>query len=263
MSSPSSSFIGSHPAGWLFPDKRPLWDTSRPDLLYADCNWGPTTTDASVREEPTMATTTKTATTKTAAKKENAVNIPTIEKNNLANRIALHNDLFALVNAANVEPTDDVENCCPGKDIDNLTDDPVEQAFLPYVCAFFGWEPKLCTESQAKANGGTLKDGAQGWPALWATKTTKTGKNAGKSSTWCQFVYPMSAFDWKSGAPAYDEEKALRDAVEKAKKELERAEKALDKYLHPEKYGRQTKAQLEDENAKLRELLAKAGIKVA
>ena len=237
---------------WLFNDVRPFW-----------AGVTTSTTDASVRKEPTMATTKKTATTKTATKKENAVNIPALEKNNLANRIALHNELFAVVNAANVTPADDVENCCPGKTIANLTDDPVEQEFLRYVCAFFGWEPKLCTESQAKDNGGTLKEGVTGWPAVWTTKTTKTGPNAGKSSTWCQFVYPMTAFEWKDGAPAYDEEKKLRDDVEKAKKALARAEKALDKYLHPEKYGRQTKSQLEDENAKLRELLAKAGIKVA
>lgn len=204
-------------------------------------------------------TTTKTA--KTTANTTKEITMP--EKNNLANRIALHNELFAIINAADVTPTDDVTNCCPGKDVSNLTDDPVEQEFLRYVCGYFGWEPQLCTESQAKANGGTLKDGAQGWPAAWQAKTTKSGPNAGKTSTWCQYVFPKSAFEWKDGAPAYDEEKKLRDDVEKAKKALAKAEKALDRYLHPEKYGRQTKAQLEDENAKLRELLAKAGIKVA
>lgn len=41
-------------AEWLFPDSRPFWDTSRPDMPYADCNWKGTTMTNTI-EQPTIA----------------------------------------------------------------------------------------------------------------------------------------------------------------------------------------------------------------
>ncbi len=203
-------------------------------------------------------TTTKTA-AKTTAKETTMTTITMPEKTpNLAGRIALHDEWYAIISTAGIEPDfDEVENCCPDKGVSNLTDDPIEQAFLPYVCAYFGWGNELCTVSQAKDNYGTLKEGAQGWPATWTPKTTKSGPNAGKTSTWCQFVYPKEAFEWasKSGEPEHDERKKLVDAVEKAKKALARAEKALHDYDHP-KAKRQTKAQLENKVADLEAVIA-------
>lgn len=215
-----------------------------------------------------MATTTtkkSTTATTTTAKKENAMTLTMPEKNNLANRIAMHNEAYAVIVAADVTPTAPVVNCCPDKDETNLTNDPVELEFLRYVCAYFGWSNELCTKSQGEDNGGTLKEDFVGWPATWMPRTTKTGKNAGKTTTWCQFVFPKEAFDWKDGSPAFDEEKKLRENVEKAQKALARAEKELDKFLHPEKYGRKTKAALQSENDKLRaalEALKAQGIEV-
>ena len=167
----------------------------------------------------------------TATTKETTVTIAMPEKfPNLATRIALHNEWFAIIQAASVEPTfTEVKNCHPNKKVSNLTNDPVEQAFLPYVCAYFGWGDELCTVAQAKECGGTLKDGAQGWPAAWLTTTTQSGPNAGKSSTWCQFIFPKEAYDWKDGEPKIDEEaiaaKKQASDERRARGRLRRAQK--------------------------------------
>lgn len=236
---------------WLNPQRRPLWDTTRPDLPIADC-----------RKVTTM---TKNNAAMTTNNKENTMTITMPEKKyvNLATKIQLHDDWFTIVSAADVTPTDPIVNCCPDKKPTNLTNDPVELEFLRYVCAYFGWGNELCTKSQAEDNGGTLKEGAQGWPAVWKEQTTK----AGKTSTYCQFVFPKEAFEWKDGAPAYDEEKKLREAVDKAKKQLAKAEKELDMFLHPEKYAKKpkqpTKAQLQAQNDALMAALKAAGIDLA
>lgn len=172
----------------------------------------------------------KNTTAKTTTNKETTMPTITMPENfrkmNLAAKVAIHNEWMPIIMAANVTPTiTEVKNACPNKELKNITDDPVELEFLPYVAAFFGWEDdEFCYESQAKECGGTLKDGAQGWPICWLTKTTKSGPNAGKSSTFCQFVFPKSAFEWEYGEPKVDD-----DAI--ADKELDALIRATNRQI--------------------------------
>lgn len=212
---------------WIFPDHE--WDDEPADLGRLESY----TALARARKETTMTTTKKTAAKTTADNaKETTMTTITMPENarkmNLAAKVALHNEWMPIIMAANVTTTftvDDVKNASPNKGVANITNDPVELEFLPYVAAFFGWEDtEFCYESQAKECGGKLRDGAQGWPICWKPQTTKSGPNAGKTTTFCQFVYPKSAFEWAYGEPMIDD-----DAI--ADKELDALIRATNRQI--------------------------------
>lgn len=254
------SYVQSHPAGWLFADKRPFWDTTRPDLPYADCNWrSTTTTDASVGKEPTMATknTAAKSTAKTTANaKENTMSNETKTSYNdrsaakVADRAKLQETILAKVKEPSIP---EVTHILPGKTAANLCDDPAEIELLRYAAAYYGWDDvAYCTAAQAKKFGGTVKDGAQGFDLLWKPKTTKTGKNAGVTTQHVATVYPASAFEWANGAPNDHDYK-----VAKAQRALRKAERELKAAERDGKPKPKTKAEMQAENDDLREQMAK------
>lgn len=212
---------------WLFPDARPFWDTSRPDLPFADCNWHPTNES---KEDETM---TKTAakTAKTAAtKKETAVKKETTMTNEpKKSAYTLKKDAAAAFRAEyldaveDTEPLEGVTSCLPGKSIMNLTDDPAEQLLLAKAAAFFEMGTTFCTESQAKKFGGTLLEDEQGWLVNWKPKTSKDGN----VSVWTAVVYPVDAFEWENGEPTFDEQLDAERKARRAKRAANRAQKAL------------------------------------
>ena len=247
---------------WLFPDMRPFWDTTRPDMPKA------LGTFTSCRKESEM-TTKKNAATTTATKKETTMTTPKPSfADRTAARIAARIELQQTITAAVQEPTvGEPKHVLPGKTAANLCDDPVEIEFLRYAATFYGWTTdEFCTEAQAKKFGGTLVEGAEGIDLIWKPKTTKTGKNAGVTTQWVSKVYPATAFTWAKGTPD-DHDYKVKQAERKvraAQRELKAAQKA----------GTKTKAEIQAENDDLRaqmaqmqammaQLMAAQGIKVA
>ena len=232
---------------WVFSDHDP-WDDD-PVLQFTNGEESiMTTTKTTARKSTTAKTTAKKGTTMTATTEHK----PTYDERNaarIAARIQLQQEIQAKVQEPTIgEPT----SCLPGKTAANLCDDPVEIELLRYAATFYGWTTnEFCTPFQAKKFGGTLKEGSQGFDLIWLPKTTKTGKNAGKTSQHVCTVYPAYCYEWANGAPN-DHDYKVKQAQNKLRK-AERELKAAERDGQPKP---KTKAELETENDDLRAQMA-------
>lgn len=199
----------SHSAEWLFPDKRPMWDTTHQEMPFADCNWA-TTTDASVRKEPAMATTKNTAvktatkTTKTATKKETTVKKEAKPKMTREERIAENDARIAAYAEQYQKPKFDelvnifhVLNAADGRcdKVKPLFVNDQWKTLLAYMAYEQGWESNgFITRTQAYILHGEVNDD---------DKIVAFGPNYRIQNLWHE-----SAVAWEFGEPQYDEERA-------------------------------------------------------
>ena len=235
-----SNDLNSHPAGWLFSDRRPFWDVTTPDMPYADCR--ATTTADAVRKEPIMATkknvktntTEETAMAETTAKKLTPEEREARKQERYAANRAAHDKAVADLLAKKPEPAFDGDPIFFINELDGerqgkkptsplkLTGkyaehDAKEMEYLRLAASVMGWDDvEFATVAQAARYQGALADeDAVGW-------TMQSGE------TFWFTVYPYSAFVWdtESGDPEYDEDKGLAKELRRAQREANRKAKA-------------------------------------
>lgn len=216
---------------WLFPDRRPMWDKSHPEVPYADCNWAPNESKEDEIMTKTAAKTTKTATTEkeTTMTEQTANNEKeTTVKYNYREDKARHEEIRANAKLGRTKAVE-VTSCIPGHTTANFTDDPAEVELLGKAAAKFELGTEFCTVSQAKKFGGTLDPEykGHGWLVKYLPYTPKSGKNAGVTTQFSTVVYPKAAFVWAAGEPVKDEQLEAERAARKAKRAANAAKKAL------------------------------------
>lgn len=220
---------------WLFPDRRPMWDKSHPEMPFADCNWAPNESKEDEIMTKTAAKNTKTAATEketpmteqTANKTANNEKETTVKYNYREDK-ARHEEIRANAKLGRTKAVE-VTSCIPGHTTDNFTDDPAEVELLGKAAAKFGMGTEFCTVSQAKKFGGTLDPEykGHGWLVKYLPYTPKSGKNAGVTTQFSTVVYPKAAFVWAAGEPVKDEQLEAERAARKAKSAARAANKAL------------------------------------
>lgn len=210
--------------GWLFPDKRPFWDKTRPDLPYSDAQ--PKGTEMTARKNTTAQTAAKTTTKKgtTMTTKKNAQ--ATTNETPLTGKEKRAADLAALkakYDAPAFETVINIHNVLKaqyeaehmGKDSAPkplyATDDEIE-----YLCWFAneqGWTNNaFVSKSQLPAVHGTPREGAV---------SVKLFGPMGRPGTY--FNYDDIEWEYEEG-PVYDPEVAA--ATKKAFGEKRKANRA-------------------------------------
>lgn len=224
---------------WLFPNERPFWDTSHPEMPFADCNWHPTNES----KEDIMTTTTTAETTTNEQETTMTENTSTIKgitmgerKNgnayyNRAVDIVRHTIIRDQMNLGRVRGIE-VTSCIPGETWENFTDDPAEVEILGKVCKKMGWMNGVCTVAKArKFNGEPNPDyEGHGWLVKYKPYVYKTGERAGQAKEpTITVVYPKEAFVWntESGEPELNEQLVANRKARTAKRAANRAAAAL------------------------------------
>ena len=208
-------------AEWLFPDSRPFWDKTRPDLPYVDCNWKGTTMPKTI-EQPTIAdfpteftdspktkkATTKkgdktmtkktavpkTAEPKTAAKKTERKPRMTVAevKERFESGVAEVRKLYG-----DAKPIDAPYN--PSKESGILNRDPEWNESLQFIAADLGWtDNRFVYGGTVTANGGKPKEGAYKVPSFF------NGRYA--------YVYNVGDIEWPDGKVPTEWKKTERKA---------------------------------------------------
>ena len=190
---------------WLFPDVRPFWDTSKPNVPFADCNWAPTNES---KEDTTMTkTAAKTAKT-TAAKKENTMNNE--PKKRLTREewkaqyiadLTAKADELAAKHEGDELPTPinlyhKLNNERIGTPMKSLYASELEMRVLALTCLENGWDAEYMTANQAGDYSGKPKDDAVG--------IKLHGKYVAKG----YIFYNVNDIEWEFGEPVWNEDVA-------------------------------------------------------
>lgn len=196
--------------GWLFPDQRPFWDKTKPEMPYADCNWAPNESKEDTmktipaafgtevkpvnepKKETAMPKTTKKETKMNESKpatKKTRMTVAEVKarfESGVAEVRKLYND---------AQPIDKPYN--PAKDNGVLNRDPEWNEQVRYIAADLGWtDNRFLYKSYIEANGGKLKKGAYGVPSFFGKGFTP--------------VYNIADVEWPDGKIPTEWAKAQR-----------------------------------------------------